>query len=410
MEMRAYFLNRIMGYGLGIVGLASCGDDLSRQSYRTLDAMVAEVGGEVKGYETRGYDGAKKDSFRVDTTAKDSTPDAVDMPALPTGVTVDPDEPIIPKTEMEGAIYLTGCDNSKWQDGKTYVMDKDLVLDYTIVFDINQKKDITIDCQRHSIKPTVKGKGVGIVLNSSTNITIKNCIIEDFESGIVFLSSQAVKVVYNNLQSNVKGAEVLWNGGSTGASDDIYFFGNLVERGEVGIQVTNANRTIIKENIFDSLSDDAIIIYNLKSDTKSYILNNSITGPSLHGITTLDSPNTVVKDNYVSGVTFGITISKSVFNVVTSNTVTGAMYGLMVNSSSAAIVANNKVCASLDTDVICYLASEKPYNLAAPHTLLSTGNKFATVDGCEEYGTTGSTPPMILWPVQGVHYQECGKK
>src|SRR3989338_542978 len=443
--MRAYFLNRVMGYGLTLLGAASCGDDLAAMRYSSLDGMVAEVGGEMDGKTKRSdvklgetesdsyiYT-QRSDSFTIDglmrknedsTAAKDN---AINLPQMPTTILLDPEEPTIPTPDLEGAIHLDGqladdCFKGKWKDGKTYVLDKDIVLAYdptaqdsNVVFKIIEGKDIIIDCQRHSITSSVKGKGTGFGLTEPSNVTIQNCRINDFEYGIRMWSPQETKIAYNMLNGNTEGVDVLaWNGTP---SDNNYFAENLVAQGEIGIRVGLGNKNIITRNTFQMLTDYAIHFYGYDKDITlsdgNYILQNSVMGNGIKkGIVISSSTSTTLKDNSITGTTFGITLMGNIGEILVGNMVTGAKYGLFLNDpKGGAIIANNTICSSSKLDFECVMAATGIFDAAVPQTGFSAGNMFQTVDGCQKYGSANPDgSEIILWPIQSVHYQLCGKK
>lgn len=73
--------------------------------------------------------------------------------------------------------------------------------DYTIDAGISVSgKDFTLDCKNSILTGSKSGKG--ITITDSKNITVKNCVVQDFDIGIYILNSKGIFLENNNLAAN----------------------------------------------------------------------------------------------------------------------------------------------------------------------------------------------------------------
>lgn len=123
-----------------------------------------------------------------------------------------------PPAEEAGAnpdeIVLSGCKWGNWESRKTYLLDQDLVVPpegigpegVCIGFDGSgdKIKNVTLDCQNHSIAPHPDFPGLKIsdavrAVGQLENVTVKNCVIGMAENGFhLFGLSEAGGLVLQN--------------------------------------------------------------------------------------------------------------------------------------------------------------------------------------------------------------------
>jgi len=120
---------------------------------------------------------------------------------------------------------------------------------------------LTLDCAGHVIEGIGVGSYVGIKINRTHNVTVKNCFVEGFGTGISFDGGMKNTAINNNLDYN-------W----------------------AGIGLLNAKENIIKDNNID----------NHLSETHGILVRNS-------------SRNSFV-NNIIKGCIYGIFVHEDAFN------------------------------------------------------------------------------------------------
>ncbi len=155
-------------------------------------------------------------------------------------------------TPPPGAINLTECGQTYDQPGY-YYLDSDLN-DTDGGYCITLAPDAsnsTLDCYGHTINSIYPYSGIGIYLQSATNITVRHCTITNFWAGIYAEYSSYDTITDNTATSN---------------SEGIYSYGFSDSR--------------IINNDFSSNSDCGINIY---SATNNNFTGNTVTGNSNYG-------------------------------------------------------------------------------------------------------------------------------
>ncbi|MFH1505644.1 MAG: NosD domain-containing protein, partial [archaeon] len=103
--------------------------------------------------------------------------------------------------------------------------------------------DITLDCNGHSISGDSVGTDFGVHLNLMDGVTIKNCNIEGFHTGIFLQTSDFNTIIDNNLMNNQNGVKLAT------FSDSNSVFNNTMDYNSV-------------EGLGIYSSDDNLITYN----------------------------------------------------------------------------------------------------------------------------------------------------
>jgi hypothetical protein len=91
-----------------------------------------------------------------------------------------------------GQVLLDSCKTSDWENGKTYLLSRDLEFSSeqqdASCISIAGRQDITLDCNGHRITDTDEMPNAfhyGIGVGNSQNITVRNCHVEHFNTGII---------------------------------------------------------------------------------------------------------------------------------------------------------------------------------------------------------------------------------
>ena len=97
------------------------------------------------------------------------------------------------------------CGHSDWKQGKTYTLSSDIKLDDEInSFCLSPTvSHVSIDCNGHKIinKKKVNGQR-GVSIKDVYDITVSNCIIENFDIGIAIQDSDSNKLINNKAVNN----------------------------------------------------------------------------------------------------------------------------------------------------------------------------------------------------------------
>ncbi|MFH1721104.1 MAG: right-handed parallel beta-helix repeat-containing protein [Candidatus Altiarchaeota archaeon] len=133
-----------------------------------------------------------------------------------------------------------------------------------LIGDVN----ITLDCMGQSISGNMSGYGINI--SDLGYVTVKNCVVGDFEAGI-FLSNSSANILWNNtLANNTKGISLSVACGQNNISNN-----TLLDNDEVGVYIFgSSSENKIYDNHIRNSGWFGINIYY-------YSLNNSVIGNSV---------------------------------------------------------------------------------------------------------------------------------
>ena len=188
--------------------------------------------------------------------------------------------------------------------------------------------DVVLDCQGHGIISLNSGIGEGIDITNRDNITIKNCSVSDFSTGIYLYNSTHSKILNNNIFSNkFGGVSLVWN------SSYNIFANNTISSttygSGIGLILTCNYNNITSNTLYDN-GEPAIEI--TKSTGNSIILNNASQNPG-GGITIGEySDGNTIASNTLNGNGNNIFLLASSGNTFTNNTATNGNYGLHMES------------------------------------------------------------------------------
>jgi parallel beta-helix repeat protein len=151
--------------------------------------------------------------------------------------------------------------------------------------------NIVIDCNGYRIYGDGINGGIGILVDSLDNITIKNWTIKYFGVGIALFNSNSSTLMSNYMDSNGMG-------------------------GETGIYMFNSNYTTVENNLVEN--DDGTGI-NLEFGFLNTLTNNTLLN-NLYGIYLISSHNNTLTDNTANENVFGIDLGNSANNTLSGNT------------------------------------------------------------------------------------------
>lgn len=206
----------------------------------------------------------------------------------------------------------------------TLTEDLNCQTDQTALHVINS--DVTIDLNGHTISGTT-GHGIGISIIKSKNVEIINGAI--LELGVAINAVLSDRLIIENMEfTQVGAANVIKSSDNVVISNNTYY--DLTD----GIDLLGKGNHLIKNNKFIGLSQEAIelrfssgnIISNNKlSDIyftgirlfgtmETNIIGNTLTDMGFTSIQLENSPNNVVKNNYLDSGNKGISINARYFS------------------------------------------------------------------------------------------------
>jgi parallel beta-helix repeat protein len=225
--------------------------------------------------------------------------------------------PNIGVVEASGAVYILAdgsveATDKIQRDGNVYTFTDNLCKPLVV-----ERDNIVVDGTGYSIKGphtslAQSPEGIGILVDSRTNVTISNVAIQNFLYGICINSSSVNRITNCNITNNSKGIII------EHSSDNRIRESQITNNIDIGVYVLESSDTHINENIIADNANDGI----------SLVLSSS----DLNVIDYCD-----IRDNGV-----GIRImNSSVWHYVTQNNITNNSVGIHLEASSTCIQFNN---------------------------------------------------------------------
>ena len=202
---------------------------------------------------------------------------------------------------------------------------------------------------------TVTGSGNGISLSGSSNVTVRNTIIENFSTGIYLGSSSNNTLSGNDVTANGMGIELDFSSGNTLSGNNftnsygygiwLYYSsnctlsGNNVANNVYGILGSSSDNNTISGN---NVTANTYIGILLGSSSNNTLSGNNVATNRQEGIYLDSSSNDTLPGNNVANNFVGIYLDSSSNNALSGNNVTNNTYGIELDfSSNNTIYYNN---------------------------------------------------------------------
>jgi len=231
---------------------------------------------------------------------------------------------------------------------------------------------ITLNCDNHVIDGTLNGNGID--LNGWQDVTVKNCIVQEFDNG-VHVSSGIMNMftnitsqnnlndgfsLDNNCDSNTFLSNIVSNNGVYGfrvdSSPGNYFFENNIEYNGYGILLDSSPDSIVTDNSF--LSNGITVQGSSAQDWDTHMIEfNYINGKPIDyvangmGMLNPDAAQVILASTvgfFISGLVIdevndpGIQLGFSDYNTIDLNTVENCMNtGITLYQSEYNDISNN---------------------------------------------------------------------
>ena len=209
----------------------------------------------------------------------------------------------------------------------------------------------TFDCQGFTIDGIDAGNDYGVYLGGNGNNTIKNCVITDYESGILLYSSSNNTLTNNTANSNS------WTG--------IYLY-------------SSSNNNIANNTA--NLNHGGILLYSSSNNS----LTNNTANSNDYGIYLTSSSNNNIDNNTVNLNHDGIYLDSSSNNNIDNNTANlNNRNGIYILATSTNNTINNNMMCDNNQDAEAY------YDISDLDTNTGDNNTCNTTNGWNDTGTTG---------------------
>jgi parallel beta-helix repeat protein len=227
--------------------------------------------------------------------------------------------------------------------------------------------DIVLDCQNHVISGINNTGFWGIGVDSNHNVTIKNCVINNYWRGIFLYSASNSNLVNNNVSDSPWGIYLE-------QSDNNNLTSNTANNNSAGISLKSSdNNKLISNNASNNYNDDGIYLLSSSNNT---LIGNTASNNDDYGIQ-LDgfSNNNTLLDNTVNhNDAGGIDLRLSSSNTLTSNIINNnSWYGIYLESSNNNALNNNTVSNSGDRGIFLYNSSNNNLSFNTANNTWGTG-------------------------------------
>jgi len=224
---------------------------------------------------------------------------------------------------------------------------------------------ITLDCDGYSIIGS--GWHTGILLDNRNNVTIKNCVVENFMYGMEIIASSN-NTISNNIVSNNDYGIYLYSSSSNTISN------NNASNNDYGIHLfLSSNDNTISNNDIYSSHYHGIYIGESLSNT---ISNNNASNNSAGIRLVLVSNNTISNNDIYLNRWAGILITSSSSNTISNNNVSNNSDGILLGTSSNNTISNNDIYSNIDEGIL--ITSSSNDNTIYHNNIINNGMQVST--------------------------------
>ncbi|MDI6826301.1 MAG: NosD domain-containing protein [Candidatus Aenigmarchaeota archaeon] len=184
--------------------------------------------------------------------------------------------------EAKAVININTCSNLT-QPGETYYLTADIMNSATTCMNITAN-DIVLDCQGHTIDGLRTDGTVGIqvyrTLSQNTNVTIKNCIVTEWSTGIYFYNASSNQIINTISNNSLKYGILLYTKYSMTDIKIINVTTNSNDRVGIYFRGPTSDNQVINVTTNSNNKYGGFILYLFHDSTinNSKIQNNSISG------------------------------------------------------------------------------------------------------------------------------------
>lgn len=274
---------------------------------------------------------------------------------------------------------------------------------------------ITLDCHGHTI--TGDGSGNGIVINGVNDVTVRDCIFQNFYDGIKInntIDSHFEKNTFLYMKDDGVDGESN-NEGNIFVENTFKHIGLTVGNGH-GIYLHLGEDNTVEKNIIEDVGKNGIY---LRYDSEAKVINNNISEIGNYGIRIVGGPDTIIQNNSIEESTDGIRVQDVSRISLEQNTVKDSSYGIrFVGGVTSADVSSNRLCDITGRSFFCTGSSYPTtgslnYGLTNLHLCAdgSPTNAFHTCfeqDACND-NRDNDGDGLVDCMDEDCNYQRCGE-
>ncbi|MBI4020451.1 MAG: S8 family serine peptidase, partial [Candidatus Aenigmarchaeota archaeon] len=213
--------------------------------------------------------------------------------------------------------------------------------------------DVALDCGGHAI--TGNGTGFGISAQGKSNVTVRNCTIKMFNTGIDYYQVTSSYTANNTFDNNYFGA--ILNSSANGViSGNIINNSNSNISANAGVFIISSSGNTVNSNIIQ----DMIAPIYLLSSSSNTIASNIARGGFIGIILDSSSSNNLVHSNSLSFNFAGIQVSNSSLNNINNNSIFSNDFGIAISESNNNTIFNNFFNNTMNT---AYNVSASTWNI-----------------------------------------------
>ncbi|OGT27859.1 MAG: hypothetical protein A2Z17_01365, partial [Gammaproteobacteria bacterium RBG_16_66_13] len=261
-----------------------------------------------------------------------------------------------------------------------------------------ESNDVTLDCAGQIVSGP--GAGIGISLTDRTGVTVTNCHVTNFDTGIALANSDV-----NTLTGNAASGNVV-DGFALSGSDSNILMGNAASgNGRSGFFLEGSSSNTLSGNAADGHVGTGSFLsafgvgFALSGSSGNTFTGNTADGNRRRGFQLVDSSSNFLGDNAASGNGVGFALSESSSgNTLTGNTASGNFNGFQLVDSSGNFLEMNIADGNSQEGFVLF---SSPDNTLSGNT--ATGNVldgFGLVDSSgnllEMNTATGNSAGFVL--------------
>jgi parallel beta-helix repeat protein len=230
-------------------------------------------------------------------------------------------------SNAKAVTYISGCSNLT-QEGETYYLTQDII-DSSISPCISiSANNITLDCQNHVIDGVGDEETYGIYVYNVQNVTIKNCLLTDWDFGLYLYNSNSSTLL--NINSNSNSISIYLDSSSynqiinsTNSVGNIYLdsssynqiINSTFNSTYAGITLHSSSYNQIINSTFNFNADGIFLSYS----SNNQIINSTFNSNSIAGIYLNYGLNNTIYNNIIQNNTNGIRFYSSGPNKIYNN-------------------------------------------------------------------------------------------
>jgi len=195
--------------------------------------------------------------------------------------------------------------------------------------------DVVFDCDGLELFDNLSSDTIGIMVNRSQNVEIKNCgNIRDYNMGIALYSSNRTSISNNTIRNNTYGIYL------DPSYNNTIFENNIYNNSQIGILFDDSHNNTVRNN---SIYNNSEGIYLGAGSTENLIYNNSVYLNFDRGIlVSAESNGNSVYENRIFSNDDGVMVNAANHTLVRNNTIyNNSLYGIRIPESSDISAHNN---------------------------------------------------------------------